>query len=190
MLTSIFLATTISTNPLADLTQKAAKAKTIVIKLTVTEEPQSPEFVGQKLTYSIDKVKNRFCARNADGSFAAVFDGKEVIHRAGGHEQKVPSLQGVTPYGVLPGFDAILDPKQRKWNSTVNQKGDEVTEVVITTPVGTLTKTVVFTFDKSGILKGYSNTNGTYLADRMTIDSIQFDVPIPDADLIMPKKPK
>ena len=41
-----------------------------------------------------------------------------------------------------------------------------------------------------GILKGYSNTNGTYLADRMTIDSIQFDVPIPDADLIMPKIPK
>jgi hypothetical protein len=188
MLTSIFLATTLSTNPLADLTEKAGKAKTIVVKLTVTEEPQAPEFVGQKLTYSIDKVKNRFCVRNSDGSFAAAFDGKEVIHRAGGNEQKMPISEGKTPFGVIPGFDAFLDPKQTKWKSEVNKKQNGGKEVVITTPVGTLTKTVVFTFGKGGVLQGYSNTNGTYLADRMTIDSIQFDVPIPDSDLIMPKK--
>lgn len=168
---------------LANLAKKVSTAKTIVIHMTVREEPQFPKFVGKKLVFSIDRTKNRYCVKSTDGFYAASSDGKELFGKVDGRKFNQTVEKGMSPFMAVPGFEAFLDAKNSKFKV---EKGKNPQEVTLTLPVGTITKTVKFVFAKDGTLVGYSNTNGSVLSDRFSIDSVKFDVPVSEADLKMP----
>jgi len=171
------------TDFLVDLTKKSAAAKTIVINVTIKEQPDLPEMVGQKLTIAIDRSKNRFCAKNTEGSIAIGYDGKEITLKLKGQEMKRTVESGMSPYAAFPGFEAFLDAEKSKWKVAKDPSKKEVT---LTTELDSFTKTIKLTFAEDGTLTGYTNTNGTRLADRFDVTSIKFDVPVTDADLKMP----